>query len=217
MPCGQVVASLASPTAAAAPLQCLLFGVPNDTPESVQTTVNVGLGGTAQPGSICVEECRDIGGDFGADGWCNVDDSGRNWGTCAPTRTVASAGAVALQAAAELSWPLQRVGLTYGWSIVGLALPLVLAALLLLPRWCAISKSAWALRGWELDRALAVVVVWQYAAHPFLLTDGLRLLSCTELEGAGEQSGLSVLRAEPALLCELSTRLGERSNGPLGL
>ena len=65
MLCGQVVASLASPTAAAAPLQCLLFGVPNDTPESVQTTVNVGLGGTAQPGSICVVSRTVIAGDLG--------------------------------------------------------------------------------------------------------------------------------------------------------
>jgi hypothetical protein len=35
-------------------------------------------------GSLCVDACQDIGGAFGAQGWCNIDQAEpvRNWGSC---------------------------------------------------------------------------------------------------------------------------------------
>jgi hypothetical protein len=74
-----------------------------------------------------------------------------------------------MAAATAVPWPLQRTMFTYGWSVMWVAMPLVISAVLLLVRWCAANPRKWALRRHELDRAVAVIVVMQYSAQPFLL------------------------------------------------
>lgn len=128
------------------------------------------------------------------------------------TSTAPAAATDALKAASELAWPLQRIGFTYWWALMGLLLPVIFAAFMLLVRYCAGYSASghcgrsrkWALRRLEMDRAFAVVVVTQYSAQPFLLTGGLRLIQCTALE---EDDDLFVLSSEPALECDLKTRL----------
>ena len=44
--------------------------------------VTDGQKGNAPPGTPCVDACQDIGGLYGASGWCNTDDTGTVWGSC---------------------------------------------------------------------------------------------------------------------------------------
>ena len=83
--------------------------------------------------------------------------------------TAPAAAAAAIRSTTELPWPLQRTLFTYGWSIVWVVVPLLFSAVFTLVRWCAANPRSWALRRQELDRALAVIVVTQYSAQPFLL------------------------------------------------
>jgi hypothetical protein len=85
------------------------------------------------------------------------------------TGSAPAAATAAMKATAELPWPLQRTLFTYGWSVIWMILPLVCATILVLPRWCSKSLRRWELRGQEMDRAVAVIMVTQYSGQPFLL------------------------------------------------
>lgn len=83
--------------------------------------------------------------------------------------TAPAAAAAAMKSTSELPWPLQRTMFTYGWSIMWVAMPLVVSLIFSLARWCAANPRKWALRRHELDRSVAAIVVTQYSAQPFLL------------------------------------------------